>query len=370
MPLEIRLINESEYTAVNDFYNMTSHIGRPAPLIIRSYDKFCWEFINCPVGTSIYAGAYEHKEGNKPVLVGTQCVVLLKMIDAKGNAIMTAKGEATLIDIKALTRYKKKDILKELFSILIEECGKRGIEFLWGFNTIPATYKRLGFDNPFKSYHGLLVLKPVKAYKNIVSLKINTTPMDKFKIAAGAGLSYLYSIKKSFILSRKNKYRLNFELNENEILFRNASSPDKLIFLLQDKNCFDWRISANPYHISYKSYQLMDENNMLSAQVICSIQKDVAFIEQTLFDSKLNKKNRQLFLKRILTLLENENISVVRFTGFTNNRLNQAEMNLVKSIGFLFTGKGEWFTFKNLSADSIINPENIYLSRMYKQGVN
>ena len=46
------------------------------------------------------------------------------------------------------------------------------------------------------------------------------------------------------------------------------------------------------------------------------------------------------------------------------------EMGLLKNLGFVFTGKGEWFTFKNLSGNSNINPKNIYLSRMYKQGVN
>jgi len=50
--------------------------------------------------------------------------------------------------------------------------------------------------------------------------------------------------------------------------------------------------------------------------------------------------------------------------------LNNREIKLLKNIGFVFTGKGEWFTFKKLTDNSIINPENIYLSRLYKQGIN
>lgn len=370
MSIEIRLLKESEYKAVNDFYNNNAHINSSVPIKSRSYPEFCWEFIDCPYGKAIYAGAWESETGEDPVLIGIQCVIILKMIRGDGKKFLSAKGEATLIDIKALVKHKKKDILKELFNVLVKECCDRGIEFIWGFNNIPATYKRLGCENPFKSCHAVLVLKPLKAYKNITALKSANTGTDNFKLAVRTGLSYIFSMKKEFILSQNNTHQLNFELNENEMLFRNASPADKMIFLLQDKNYFKWKISDNPYDISYKSFQLFDENNLLVGQVICSIQKEVAFIEQTLFDKKINKKSKQTFLKRILKSLKNENICLVRYTGFNNNKLNSIEMDLLKSIGFVFTGKGEWFTFKNLSANLVINPENIYLSRLYKQGVN
>ena len=370
MPLDIRLLKDSEYKAVNDFYNKTSHIGRPAPAAARSYDEFCWEFLNCPNERAMYAGAWEMEDEKHPVLVGVQCVLILKMTDADGKQILTGKGEATLIDINALIRYKKTDILKELFSILIDECHKKGIEFLWGFNTIPASYKRLGFETPFKSDHGILVLNPFGAYKNITSLRPKNTGADNFKIAIQSGLSYLFLLKKSFILSQKKKYHINFELDRNEALFKNASFPDKLLFLVQDEAYFKWKISENPYPVTYRSYQLLNDNNTLMAQVICSIQKDAAFIEQLLFDKKLNKKNSYFLLKMILQSLKNENVCLVRYTGFKKNGLNLREMDLLKQIGFIFTGKGEWFTFKNLSGNPKINPENIYLSRMYKQGVN
>jgi hypothetical protein len=370
MPLEIRLLKDSEYKATNDFYNSTSHINRPAPAIPKSYPEFCWEFMNCPNGKAIFSGAWELEDGKQPILVGVQSVIILKMITGDGKQILTAKGEATLIDINALMKYKKTDILKELLAILIEECQKKGVEFLWGFNNIPASYKRLGFETPFKSYHGVLVLQPVKAYKNITSLKSKNTRIGSFKIALYLGLSYLFSLKKIIVPSQKKNYRINFELTENETLFKNASLPDQLIFLLQDKDYLKWKISENPYPINYKSYQLLDDDNTLMAQVICSIQKDVCFIEQTLFDKNLTKKNIHFLLKNILGSLKNENICLVRYTGFKQNCLNLEEMNLLKCMGFIFTGKGEWFTFKNISGNSDIHSENIYLSRMYKQGIN
>jgi hypothetical protein len=51
-----------------------------------------------------------------------------------------------------------------------------------------------------------------------------------------------------------------------------------------------------------------------------------------------------------------------------NNPLNIREMDLLRNMGFVLTGTGEWFTFKPLSDNSVITPDNIYLSRMYKQG--
>jgi len=180
----------------------------------------------------------------------------------------------------------------------------------------------------------------------------------------------LFSLKKVFFPSREKNYHINFELHGNETLFKNAAFPDKLMFLLQDNDYLKWRISENPYPIKYKSYQLLDSDNTLMAQVICSIQKDVAFIEQILFDKKLNKKSIHFLLKMIFQSLKNENICLVRYTGFKQNNLSVREMKLLKNIGFIFTGKGEWFTFKKLSDNSLIHPENIYLSRMYKQGVN
>lgn len=370
MPLETRLLNDSEYKAVNDFYNSTSHIGRPAPSIPRSYSDFCWEFIACPNGKALYAGAWEIEEGKDPVLVGVQSVIILKMISADGAQSLCAKGEGTLIDIKAIIKFKKTDILRELFDILIVECQKKGVQFLWGFNNIPASYHRLGFENPFKSYHGTLVLKPFKAYQNIVSLRSKKSALDNFKIAVFSGLSSLLSIQRTFLLSKINSYSVRSEIDENQTLFQKAASAGELIFLLQDEEYLKWKISQNPYPITYRSYQFTDANNSLMAQIICGIQKDVAFIEQTLFDKQLDKKTIRSFLKSILRSLKKENICLVRYTGFRQNDMNAREMDLLKSLGFIFTGKGEWFTFKNLSDHSDLRPENIYLSRLYKQGVN
>lgn len=370
MPLEIRLIRDSEYQAVNDFYNRTRGINLPANKTIRKYDEFCWEFTLCPDRRSVFAGAWEIAEGKEPHLIGTQCVIIHKMISSDGNRFLAAKGEDTLIDINAALKFKKTDILNELFKVLIEECRKSGVEYLWGFNNIPASSKRLGFENPFKASYAVLVINPVKAYKNIASLNPEMKVSGKLKKALLIGIAYLFSFKKLLVFSQQQRFHINAEFDENMPLFQRAALPDRLFFLLQDEAYIKWRIKDNPYPFKYRSYQLLAQDNTLHAQVISSIADHVAFIEQTLFDKNLKSRTVNFLLKEVISALKNEGVCLVRHIGFKNNILSKREMKLLKNSGFVPTGKGEWFTYKKLLDNSGVNPENIYLSRLYKQGTN
>src|ERR1035438_5057818 len=242
MPLEIRIIKDSEYKAINDFFNEARNIIRPARETVRKYNEFSWEFLNGPCGKAIYAVAWDVVEGKEPVIVGVQCMIPLKMISSDSKCFLTAKGEDSLIDISALTKYKNTDILKELYNILLDECRKKGIEHVWGFNNMYATIKRLGFEFPVKSFYGVLVLNPVHAFKNIVSQDAVNTSFGKCKIALLSGFSFLFSWKKSLIFSGKGNYQFNSEMNENADLFQRASIPNRLFFLLQDSEYLSWRL--------------------------------------------------------------------------------------------------------------------------------
>ncbi len=369
MHMEIRLIRESEYITVNDFFNNTCGINAPGCKTARDFHRFRWEFLEGPPRKAIYAGAWEVEEGKEPVLAGIQCVIIHQMISADGHTILAAKGEDTLIDIRAIGNYKNTDILKELFTLLTDECMKLGVKYLWGFNNIPATYRRLGFDNAFKSFYAVLVLNPVATYKQMTA-KPGSRALQKLNMALLAGLSYAYSARQFLHLTRKQYYHIDQAINDNTGLFQRAATPGRLLFLQQDDAYLDWRIRKNPYAVNYRSFQFLDRNNILRGQVICSVTGQVAFIEQTLFDKSLKKRNVYYLLKTVIQALKNENICMVRHAGFNNNRLNSREMGLLHNLGFVSTGKGEWFTFKKLSDDPMINPENIYLSRLYKQGIN
>jgi len=195
--------------------------------------------------------------------------------------------------------------------------------------------------------------------------------MDKFKIAALSGMSYFLSSKKYFFTSQKKSYHLNFEINDNVNLFKRALSPEnEMFYLQQDNEYLKWRIIENPNSPTYKSIQFFNNENILQAQVICSFNKNVAFIEQILFDRNLNGKIVYSLLKKIIKLFQKDNICLVRFLGFDTNILNRKEMNILKNMGFVFTKKGEQFAFKTMSGNTSINPYNIFLSRLYKQGIN
>ena len=368
MALEIRLIKDSEYEAVNDFFNNARNIDHHCQKTKRLFENFKWEFINGPSGKAFYVVAVDNEEGKESKIIGIQCAIPLKMISSNGEYILTAKGEDTLIDIRAQIKYRKNDILKELYTVLFEECRKNGIDYIWGFTDALASFKRVGFDLPFKSFYGVLVLKPVAAFNHLVKLNPKNTNIDKAKIAALSVISYFLSFKGIFKFSQKNSYKINFDLNDNVDLFKRASTQDNLMFFLSQNNEYlKWRITDNPNNIKYKSFQIVNNENILQVQVIYSINKNVAFIEQILFDRNLNRKILYSF---IIKLIYKENICLIRFIGFEINEINKKEMSILKSFGFVFTKKGEQFAFRSLSDKSNVNPYNILLSRLYKQGIN
>lgn len=368
MPLEVRLINDSEYTAAVDFYNNTRNLNGPATKVKRGIHEFCWEFFNGPNRKAVYACAWDMEEGKNPVLIGTQCMIIHRMISTDGKIVLAAKGEDTLIETNALLKYKNADILKELNTLLTKECRKNGIEYLWGFNKLPATFRRLGYETPFKSFNTVLVLNPVKTCQYLFELRSERTFWGKLKIAALSGLSYVYSFKRLFIQTRKMGFYIDSGINENLRLFQSAAHPEQLFFLVQDQAYLKWRIQDNPYPAKHISFQLLDHENTVKAQVICSLNNRVAYIEQALFAKEINMGIVNFLLKGMIESLKKELVFLIRYTGTMNNTLNMQEMDLFEKLGFVSTGTGEWFTFKPLSDNCVITPEKIYLSHLYKQG--
>ena len=368
MPLEIRLINDSEYTAAIDFYNNTRNLNGPAKKAHRGTHEFCWEFLNGPNRKTVYACAWDMEDGREPVLIGTQCMIIHRMISADGKVILAAKGEDTLVETNALLKFKKNDILKELNSLLTDECRKNGVEYLWGFNRLPATFRRLGYKTPLKSFNTVLVLNPAKTYQYLVRLRSQYKVWGRLMLAILSGLSYVYSLKRIFFKTREKGFHINSEMNDNTHLFQGTAIPDRLFFLEQEKEFLRWRIRDNPYPVKHKCFQLFGQDHIVKAQVICSLSNRVAYIEQALFAEDLRRDSAHFLLKSMVQSLKNESVFLVRYTGTMNNGFNRREMDILRNFGFVLTGTGEWFCFKPLSDDEVITPENIYLSHLYKQG--
>jgi hypothetical protein len=370
MPLQIRILQDHEYPTANDFINRTEHLNGPSKKRTRRYHEFRWEYLDAPDRKVLFAAAWDMEDGKVPVLVGLQGMIIHSLFSPDGNSIRTAKGEDTLIDMPALRKFMKIDILRELADLLVAECRRLGVECLWGLNALPATWRRLGYETPFRSFNSILVLDPVKACRSILALRSEHSLFGKFRMGVLSMISYLYQLRRMLISPLPQRYHLNAEIRENTGLFKKASGNGKLFFLKQDAEYVQWRVRRNPYPVTYRSFQLLDQDDNLLAQVICSHMdhSDSAFIEQALFDRELDRKVILSFLGAVINRLQKENVILVRYMGFQNNDLKKMELKLFKQVGFVLTGNGEWFTFKMLSENSAITPGCFYLSRLYQQG--
>jgi len=368
MPLEIRLLHVSEYPAVNDFLNQKQFQNASPCRRIRSFGEFSWEYLDAPGRRAIFAGAWETEPDKEALLAGVQCMILHHLFSADGNPVLAAKGEDTAIATEALRKYGTRDILGELHSLLHEECKRSGVIFLWGLNSIPATYHRLGFKTPFRANNSILILKPGKAFRNIISFRAEAKFFRKLKFGSLTTLSYLYSIKRKLIPIRQKKYPVKSCVFDNSSLFKRISVSGNILFLHQDGDYLNWRVRNNPYPVAYRSFQLIDGNGSLAAQVICSITGRAAFIEQALFDDRLSRKAILSVLRQVIRSLQKENVVIIRHIDFNNSIPGKMEAKFLARMGFVRTGSGDWFTFKTLTGNPVIAPETIYLSRLYKQG--
>ena len=159
MRINIRLMDESEIPFVNEVYN--SAYGN-----IRPDDFFIWEFINCPWGKAIYVIAEDlDRVGNK--IIGTQSAIPIVMTDGM-RQVLTAKSEDTFVH----PEYRGHKLFDRMYELLIEECKKAGINYIWGFTYARKPFQKLGFTIPFNTVQGLIVQAPFKAYKILSSFNI------------------------------------------------------------------------------------------------------------------------------------------------------------------------------------------------------
>lgn len=367
MPFEIRLLRDNEYSQVVNFYNNAQNIGRKSLTGTRTLERFKWEFIDCPDGKAIYAVAVEN-DGATEKIVGVQCAIPFKFISSNNEVILTAKGEDSLIDISLFRKYRNRDILKEMYNFLFEECKKLDIKLIWGFNNIPSTLKRIGFDVPFFAKNAVLVINPFKAYPYLVSLNPNNTKKEKFKIAGLSIISAIHGCKRFFISGFSHKYKCIDRITDNTPLFSEGIHADKNYFnLIQNDKFTQWRIYDNPSQVTYKIKQFFSEDNKLVAEIIFSYYDGLAYIEQMLFNKNLSINTKKKFMKEIIRELVSQKSFIIRFTGFENNNMGKEEILFMKKIGFIFAKRGAAFVIKPLVEGKPILPEEFLLSRLYFQ---
>ena len=345
----IRLLKEDDIQQINDLYHR-------AYGVVRSNEKFRWEFLEGPAGPSIYVVAVDPAT-NK--VVGTQCAIPLYVVNAAGARILTAKSEDTLVDVG----YRGRSIFEKMYELLFDECRKAGIVSVWGFTYAVKPFRKLGFDIPFACNFGLIAFN-ANAFTYLNSLKEKRPASEKLKIAAlvvASRIKYLFHLGGQSLKAYKIIKGVQETLEELTPLSAGAFS------LQLDLKFMGWRLRSNPYPNNHLYYSLVDASNRQVASVICSHSKNVSYIMHMAFDSKIDHSTKQRFLNAAIKDLSGKT-DIVRFWGFTHNDTGNSEIELLKGSGFIFTNQGISFVWKKLGETGSLDVKDFVLSRMASQG--
>jgi hypothetical protein len=270
------------------------------------------------------------------------------------------------VDIKAMMKLRKRDLLKELFEFVDKNITQYNVSFYWGLTDIVSTWKRLGFSSTFSSQQGVLTTKPVAAYHHLSQLNSKNKIKEKIQIL---GLSFLSFIKPFSRWGYNNDFGCKTvalsEINEETLI---SFLPKNVYCLYLNKAFLKWRIEENHSQLGYQILEFKDSTNRIVAYILYSIKNtNVFFIEQLLFEHSLTKKQKRAIAKKAITYMKQQKAIIIRAMGFTHNEANLGEKQLLESIGFIFVPKGIPFIFK--SNDDSIKAEEIYLSHLNTQGV-
>ena len=362
MNIQIRLMSDNEAEHVNAVYNNT--YGN-----IRPKDYFEWEFLNGPWGKAIYVLAVD-LDKNENNIVGTQCAIPIIFIDGNGNKILTAKSEDTFVH----PDYRGHKLFDKMYEMLFSECKKAGIKYIWGFTYARKPFLKLGFEIPFDSLQGVFITNPIKAFKYLVSLNVSNTYIDKFKIL---GLCFLSKIK--IILNGFFNFGKKFNIDHSKhtskkTLISSVLKTNRNFWTIdQTEEYISWRITNNPYPNNFKDYSALTNNeNSCSANFLFNIHiRDVAYIEEILFDSSIQINEKVALMTNVIKEVRNSvHPSLFRFWGFQTNEINSQEIFILNKAGFTFVKKGTAFVWKDLNEndEKLIKPENILISRLFTQG--
>jgi N-acetylglutamate synthase-like GNAT family acetyltransferase len=250
-----RLALDSDINRINDFYN---RIYKKR----RTHEQFVWEYNSAPAGKAIYVIA---EEGS--AIVGTQCAIPYFVINKYNIEILTAKSEDTLVSPK----HRGKHIFENMYKLLIEECKKKDIQFLWGFTYADKPFKKIGFEIPFNSTMGLLTISPFKATNYFYAITSKKNLSSYSKILA---LSLYSSIKYKLLFLKKHA---EFKFDDNDVSYNtpniNYIKYDKLFGLKLDQDFLNYRIHRNPYSANYKTITYRDSEG-LQASLVYNLTKE------------------------------------------------------------------------------------------------
>lgn len=355
MKIEIRLLSENELSLANSFFNNIYKLN-------RTQANFEWEFLHGPKGKAIYVGAIDTSISNQKI-VGIQCAIPLEFIGSDGTIILTAKSEDTLVD----PAYRGQQIFEKMYSLLVAECAKAGIQYIWGFTPAKKAFERIDFKTPFTTRQGLLVIKPIAAFRHLIKLNAKNQLKEKFQIFGLTLISYL----KGLVRSTNN---FNGEVQESQTLahlFLRFYQTKPYFHLNQSTDYITWRHVKNPYQNHFENL-VFSINHAEVAQVSTNIVGEVGYIEQVLFSPTVQMQDKIKVINKACALLKSKGASLIRTLTFNINEELMAQERAFSKSGFTILNRGSWFVWRATSELTLsdVNPKNLLLNRFYLQGNN
>ncbi len=361
--IEYCILEDHEIQDVIDFYNSIHNSG-------RNVEMFKWEFLNGVYGKAIYIIA---KDKNTKKIVGSQAAIPIQLINADGQIILSAKSEDTIVD----PNYRGNKIFDKMYELLISECKKNNIEYIWGFTHAIKPFKNLGFEIPFSHSQSLLVYDIVKAYLYLAGLDKTNTITRKIKIL---GLTIISCVKfflyRNQIL-RKSGFKINVLSNFDDIpdfeLNKLASVYSSHFSINLSKNFIDWRVTKNPY-AKKSSIISIQKNQNLAAIIIFSSNIDgVWFLMEEFYDNDLSDKEKEEILIRSILILKanrKNEVNLIRTWDFRHNSFSRKLKKTKTKAGLINIEKGMPFVWLNISGKNELDVDSIILSRLSSQGMS
>lgn len=347
MAISIRLLQPQEAELANNFFNTIYGTA-------RSHENFRWEFLEGPCGKAIYVVAVDDAVTANTKIVGIQCAIPLELISTKGQIVLTAKSEDTLVD----PSYRGQKVFERMYDLLFKECEKAGIKYIWGFTPAQKAFERIGFEIPFSAQQTLLVLKPFQAYTYLKSLNKENKAIDKFKIFGLCLLSWIKQFKTFF---GKNAALTNTSLEGKNDLFQKFYGDTPLFTLNETPAYVNWRIKKNPFHNKYESYQSANHD----VDVILNFRGNIGYIEQIL--SKNDGAIKQL-IPAMIRKFRSEKTGLVRTLSFSSNSTLTSQIDSLSAAGFTYLKRGNYFVWKSLTQERLIEPHQLFITRLFAQG--
>lgn len=348
--IDIRQLQKNELEEANNFFNRIYGSN-------RSYEQFEWEFIHCPFGEAIYVAAFDSNETDSKI-IGIQCAIPIELTDSKGNIILTAKSEDTLVD----PAYRGMKIFERMYQVLFEACTKSGIKFIWGFTPAHKAFSRIGFEIPFRMQQALLVFHPIRSFHYLSALNKDNRTIDKLKILL---LCYVSWLKQLSNIQPKKVELVPVDIQTESDAFKQIYGVEDYFTLNESARYNAWRMTTNPFGNSYSKYQLR-KNTVIEVEAILNLRDDVSHIEKLFIKSEVSI---QPVIKSIISILAKQNTPLIRATTLyqENPEINNFSKEL-KKAGFIFLDRGHYFVWKSLDEKSNLKPSQLIINHLFTQG--